>query len=84
MTALLAVLAWLRANWKLALIGAAIIALARLKLRWTGAGKALERAAQAERNRRVKEKADAERDRALRSDDPHGELRRDFGRPDAD
>jgi hypothetical protein len=40
-----------------------------------------ERAAQAERNRKTKEMADAARADALAADDPRRELLRDFGRP---
>lgn len=82
MTWLFAGWAFVRRHWRLALIVAAIAGLAVLKLRWTGAGKALERAAQAERNRKTKEKADAARDRALASDDPRRDLLRDFRRSD--
>lgn len=78
-TGLLAAWTFLKANWKLALIVAAIVALGLLKLRWTAAGKTLERMAQAERNRRVKEQADAARDGALGESDPHERLRREFG-----
>jgi len=75
------VTAWsfVRAHWKLALLVAGAVALSLLRLRWTAAGEALERAAQAERNRRTKEKADAARDSAYDAADPHAELRREFG-----
>jgi hypothetical protein len=71
-----------RTHWKAALIAAALLVLAMLRLRWTAAGKALEQAAQHERNERARKEASDARDRALGADDPRRELLRRFRRPD--
>jgi hypothetical protein len=81
MTFLLGAWTFLRTHWKLALIVAALVAVAVLKLKWTAAGKALERAAQTERNSAARREADAARTDALNSDDPRKRLRDNFGRP---
>jgi hypothetical protein len=77
--------AWrlVRAHWKAALIAAAMLVLAVLRLRWTAAGKALEQAAQANRNDRARKEASDARDRALGTDDPRRELLRRFRRADS-
>ena len=65
--------------WKIAAGVIVAVAIAIWRGMLISEGRRREQMAQAERNRRVKEKADVARDDALRSDDPHGELRRDFG-----
>ena len=59
-----------------------IAALFGFRLKSVQDGIERERASQAERNRKIKEMADATRDGALASDDPRRDLLRDFRRSD--
>lgn len=60
MSALLAILPWLRANWRLVAVGALVAALGiqTLRLEWLQAEVAGDRAAQAEAIRRLQDKAE--------------------------